>query len=95
MANKPIASDYLQYDAATNTYVMSADQAVRDDVEKHHWINVVRTLIKDWRLYIMLIPMILIFFANSLGIKPTLTAFSIFKCSPKVPAIYSVDISPL
>lgn len=61
MANKPIASDYLQYDAATNTYVMSADQAVRDDVEKHHWINVVRTLIKDWRLYIMLIPMILIF----------------------------------
>ena len=34
---------------------------MRDDVEKHYWRNVVRTVLKDWRLYVMLIPMILVF----------------------------------
>lgn len=61
MAKKPLASDYLQFDEKTNSYVKSADQEVRDDVEKHHWLHVLRTVLSDWRLYLMLIPMILIF----------------------------------
>ena len=34
---------------------------VRDDVEKHYWLNVARTVLKDWRLYLMLVPMLLVF----------------------------------
>ena len=34
---------------------------MRDDVEKHYWLHVGRTILKDWRLYIMLVPMILVF----------------------------------
>ena len=32
-----------------------------DDVEKHYWLHVGRTILKDWRLYLMLIPMLLVF----------------------------------
>lgn len=55
------ADDYLVYDAGTGTYKEDAEQLVRDDVEKHYWLNVARTIAKDWRLYLMLVPMILIF----------------------------------
>ena len=55
------ASDYLIVDEATGTYIENPEQIVRDDVEKHHWLNVARTLIKDWRLYLMLVPMIAVF----------------------------------
>ena len=55
------ADDYLVYDAGTGKYSEDAEQAVRDDVEKHHWLNVARTIAKDWRLYLMLVPMILVF----------------------------------
>lgn len=55
------AVDFLVYDEATNSYSISADQVVRDDVEKHHWLNVFKTILKDWRLYLMLVPMILVF----------------------------------
>ena len=58
---KTIAGDYLVYDASSQTYRLDSEQKVRDDVEKHYWKNVVRTVIKDWRLYLMLIPMILVF----------------------------------
>lgn len=54
-------SDYLIFDAESGVYVENPEQAVRDDVEKHHWLNVFRTVIKDWRLYLMLVPMILVF----------------------------------
>ncbi len=54
-------SDYLIFDAETGTYVENPEQLVRDDVEKHHWLNVLRTVLKDWRLYLMLVPMILVF----------------------------------
>ncbi len=54
-------SDYLIFDAESGTYVENPEQLVRDDVEKHHWLNVFRTVLKDWRLYLMLIPMILVF----------------------------------
>lgn len=30
--------------------------------EKHHWSITLKRMLKDWRLYVMLIPMILIFF---------------------------------
>lgn len=55
------AADYLLYDEATKTYREDPEQAVRDDVEKHYWLHVGRTIMKDWRLYLMLVPMILIF----------------------------------
>lgn len=54
-------SDYLVLDAETGTYVENPEQLVRDDVEKHHWLNVFRAVLKDWRLYLMLVPMILVF----------------------------------
>lgn len=54
-------SDYLIFDQATGVYIENPEQAVRDDVEKHHWQNVAKTVLKDWRLYLMLVPMILVF----------------------------------
>lgn len=56
------ATDYLVYDEKTGKYREDAEQIVRDDVEKHHWKHVWLTILKDWRLYLMLIPMILVFF---------------------------------
>ena len=58
---KAVASDYLVYDEATQTYHQNPEQAVRDDVEKHYWLHVARTIAKDWRLYIMLVPMLIVF----------------------------------
>lgn len=61
MATKKLATDYLEYDEGTGLYTKSPEQAVRDDVERHHWLSVLKTVLKDWRLYVMLIPMILVF----------------------------------
>jgi len=61
MAMKISATDYLDYDESTGSYSKSSEQAVRDDVEKHHWLTVGKTVLKDWRLYVMLIPMIVVF----------------------------------
>ena len=58
---KAKASDYLIYDETTGTYSESPEQKVRDDVEKHYWLHVGRTIVKDWRLYVMLVPMLLVF----------------------------------
>ena len=55
------ADDYLIYDESTGKYREDPEQAVRDDVEKHYWLNVGRTILKDWRLYLMIIPMFLVF----------------------------------
>ncbi|MBP5264754.1 MAG: sugar ABC transporter permease [Lachnospiraceae bacterium] len=55
------AADYLIYDEATKVYKEDPEQVVRDDVEKHFWLHVIRTILKDWRLYLMLLPMILVF----------------------------------
>lgn len=59
---KIIANDYLVYDEKTGKYREDPEQVVRDDVEKHHWRHVALTVLKDWRLYLMLVPMILVFF---------------------------------
>lgn len=58
---KTTAGDFLVYDKSSNSYRADPEQVVRDDVEKNYWKNVARTVVKDWRLYIMLIPMILVF----------------------------------
>lgn len=58
---KSMAGDFLIYDKSSNTYRADPEQVVRDDVEKHYWRNVAKTVLKDWRLYVMLIPMILVF----------------------------------
>ena len=55
------AADYLIYDESTGLYHEDPEQVVRDDVEKHYWLGVLRAIIKDWRLYLMLVPMILVF----------------------------------
>lgn len=55
------ACDYLVFDEESGTYVENPEQIVRDDVEKHHWLNVWRTVVKDWRLYLMLVPMLVVF----------------------------------
>ena len=55
------AADFLVYDEATQTYRENPEQVVRDDVEKHYWLHVARTIARDWRLYLMLIPMLLVF----------------------------------
>ena len=54
--------DFLIYDEATGTYSMSAEQQVRDETERNKWKNTGFTILKDWRLYAMLIPMILVYF---------------------------------
>ena len=56
-----MAGDFLVYDKSSKTYRADPEQVVRDDVEKHYWKNVAKTILKDWRLYVMLIPMILVF----------------------------------
>lgn len=54
--------DFLIYDEATGTYSMSDEQKVRDQTEKNRWKNTGWTVLKDWRLYIMLVPMLLVYF---------------------------------
>ena len=58
---KAKAADYILYDQETGTYRADPEQLVRDDVEKHYWRHVGRMILKDWRLYLMLVPMILVF----------------------------------
>ena len=55
------AADYLVLDPSSGTYHENPEQVVRDDVEKHYWLHVGRTIVKDWRLYVMLIPTLLVF----------------------------------
>ncbi|MBQ6231926.1 MAG: sugar ABC transporter permease [Clostridia bacterium] len=55
------AGDYLILDQATGRYREDPEQVVRDDVEKHYWLHVGRTMLKDWRLYVMLVPTLLVF----------------------------------
>ena len=59
---KSKVADYIIYDEQTGKYMEDPEQKVRDDVEKHHWKHVGLTILKDWRLYLMLIPMLLVFF---------------------------------
>ena len=53
--------DFLDYDEATGTYSMSQEQRVRDETERNRWKTTGFTLLKDWRLYLMLVPMIVVY----------------------------------
>ncbi|MDE7305834.1 MAG: ABC transporter permease subunit [Clostridia bacterium] len=53
--------DFLIYDEATGTYSMSPEQKVRDETERNRWKTTGFTLLKDWRLYLMLVPMLLVY----------------------------------
>lgn len=53
--------DFLTCDEATGTYSMPAEQQVRDQTEKNRWKNIGLTILKDWRLYLMLLPMVLVY----------------------------------
>lgn len=39
--------------------LVERDQNVIDEVERTKWKRTLQTLIKDWRLYVLLIPMLL------------------------------------
>lgn len=52
---------HIYFDKEQNKYVMSPEQKVRDEVEKDHWKIIIRTILKDWRLYLMLVPMLFVF----------------------------------
>ncbi len=53
--------DFLEYDESTGTYSVPKDQQVRDEVEKNRWKETGLTILKDWRLYLMLVPMIFVY----------------------------------
>ncbi len=53
--------DFLEYDEATGSYSMSQEQKVRDETERNRWKTTGFTLLKDWRLYLMLVPMIVVY----------------------------------
>jgi putative aldouronate transport system permease protein len=53
--------DFLTFDEATGTYTMPAEQQVRDETERNRWKTTGLTILKDWRLYLMLVPMILVY----------------------------------
>ena len=54
--------DFLIYDEESGAYYMSDEQKVRDETERNRWKNTGWTVLKDWRLYIMLVPMLLVYF---------------------------------
>lgn len=55
------AADFLVFDEAAGVYRQNPEQVVRDDVEKHAWRHILLTVLKDWRLYVMLLPMLAVF----------------------------------
>lgn len=55
------AADFLVFDEVAGVYRQNPEQVVRDDVEKHAWRHILLTVLKDWRLYVMLLPMLAVF----------------------------------
>ena len=53
--------EYLVYNEELKCYELDPEQKVRDDVEKNRWKLNWQRIVKDWRLYLMLVPMILVF----------------------------------
>ena len=53
--------DFLECDEFGQYYIPK-EQQVRDEVEKNRWKEMGRTILLDWRLYLMLVPMILVYF---------------------------------
>ena len=53
--------DFLIYDETTGTYSMAPEQQVRDETERNRWRSTGFGILKDWRLYAMLVPMFLVY----------------------------------
>ncbi len=53
--------DFLIYDEATGTYSMPQEQKVRDETERNKWKDTGLSILRDWRLYLMLVPMVLVY----------------------------------
>lgn len=67
--------DFLAKDENGN-YYMPADQQVRDETEKNKWKNTGWTILKDWRLYLMLVPMLVVYLLwRYLPMRELLAAF--------------------
>lgn len=82
---KANAADFLIYDQETRTYRPNPEQEVRDSVEKHYWLHVLRTVVKDWRLYLMLLPMLLVYlFWRYFPMYDLLGCFKVFRDSEPV-----------
>ena len=78
-------ADYLIFDEVTRTYKTNPEQDVRDSVEKHYWLQVARTVAKDWRLYVMLLPMLLVFlFWRYFPMYDLLGCFKVYRDSTPV-----------
>lgn len=52
--------DFLERNEA-GEYYLSDEQRVRDEVEKKSWLEIGRTILTDWRLYLMLVPMLFVY----------------------------------
>ncbi len=58
---------------------------IQDELEKHYWRNVGRKIAKDWRLYIMLLPLLLVFLLwRYLPLYGLITAFKTSDTSIKI-----------
>lgn len=53
--------DFLIYDETTGTYSMAPEQQVRDETERNRWRSTGFGILKDWRLYAMLVPMFMVY----------------------------------
>ncbi len=61
MSNLLKYDDFLDYDEATGTYSMPQEQRVRDEAERNRWKEIGLSVLRDWRLYLMLVPMVLVY----------------------------------
>ena len=63
-------------------------------MEKHYWRTVGRTILKDWRLYLMLIPMLLVFlFWRYFPMYELLGSFKVVDSVKSVSEQYSIGFS--
>lgn len=58
--------------------VLDEKTRIQDDLEKHYWKMIGKRVLKDWRLYVMLLPLLLVFFLwRYLPLYELLTAFKV------------------
>ena len=85
MEDGKMNDEYLVYNEELKCYELDPEQKVRDDVEKNRWKLNWQRIVKDWRLYLMLVPMILVFlFWRYLPMYELLGCFKITEVGKKV-----------
>lgn len=86
--------NYYIFDEDTQSYKMDPEQVVRDNVEKNRLKHTLSIIKKDWRLYIMLIPMLLVFlFWRYLPMYELLGCFKLTEVGKDVADQYFVGLS--